>query len=180
LAEPFKIAVIMTGGTIAKTYDPRKAALRNVDPVIKRLIRSLRLEDAKVSFKELMRKDSLDLDQDDRTRIVETARAATKRNNAVTIIHGTDTLSATGAALLAAMPAPTVPIILTGAMVPFVVEGSDGVQNVTEALFACRLLAPGIYAVFHGRALSFPGVVKDRDALTFVLSSDGLIAESKP
>jgi L-asparaginase len=177
-AEPFKIAVIMTGGTIAKTYDPRKAVLRNVDPVIKRLIRSLRLEGAKVSFKELMRKDSLDLDQDDRARIVETVRAATKRNNAVVIVHGTDTLSATGAALLAAMPAPTLPIILTGAMAPFVVEGSDGLQNVTEALFACRLLAPGVYAVFHGRALAFPGVVKDRDALTFVLSSDASIARS--
>ena len=77
-AEPFKIAVIMTGGTIAKTYDPRKAVLRNVDPVIKRLVRSLRLEDTKVSFKELMRKDSLDLDQDDRARIVETARRPRK------------------------------------------------------------------------------------------------------
>src|SRR5215469_10622641 len=170
-AEPFKIVVIMTGGTIAKTYDPRKAVLRNVDPVIKRLIRSLRLEDMKVSFRELMRKDSLDLDHDDRARIIETARSAAKRSDAVVIIHGTDTLSATGEALIAAMPAPTVPIILTGAMVPFVVEGSDGLQNVTESLFACRLLAPGIYAVFHGRALSFPGVVKDRDALTFVRTS---------
>jgi len=178
LAEPFKIAVIMTGGTIAKTYDPRKAVLRNVDPVVKRLIRSLRLEGAKVSFKELMRKDSLDLDQDDRTRIVQTVQAATKRNNAVMIVHGTDTLSATGSALLAAMPVPMVPIILTGAMTPFVVEGSDGLQNVTEALFACRLLAPGIYAVFHGRALAFPGVVKDRDALTFVPSTDASTAES--
>jgi L-asparaginase len=94
------------------------------------------------------------------------------------IIHGTDTLSATGAALLAAMPAPTVPMILTGAMIPFVVEGSDGLQNVTEALFACRLLVPGIHAVFHGRALSFPGVIKDRDALTFIVSLDAAIAES--
>jgi len=95
-------------------------------------------------------------------------------------IHGADTLSATGEALLAAMAAPTVPIILTGAMAPFVVEGSDGLQNVTEALFACRLLAPGIYAVFHGRALAFPRVIKDRDALTFVPSPNALIGESKP
>ncbi|HKF74195.1 MAG TPA: asparaginase domain-containing protein [Stellaceae bacterium] len=175
--ESFKIAVIMTGGTIAKTYDPRKAVLRNVDPVIKRLIRGLRLVDAKVSFKELMRKDSLDLDRDDRTRIIETARSAMRRNHAVVIIHGTDTLSVTGEALLAAMPTPRVPIVLTGAMVPFVVEGSDGLQNVTEALFACRLLAPGIYAVFHGRALAFPSVVKDRETLTFVRTS-GSISES--
>jgi L-asparaginase len=169
----------MTGGTIAKTYDPHKAALRNVDPVVKRLIRSLRLVDTKVSFKELMQKDSLDLDDDDRARIIKTARSAMKRNHALVIVHGTDTLSKTGEALLAALPTPTVPIVLTGAMVPFVVEGSDGLQNVIEALFACRLLAPGIYAAFHGRALAFPGVVKDRDALTFVKTS-GSNPESTP
>jgi L-asparaginase len=180
LADPFKIAVIMTGGTIAKTYDPRKALLRNVDPVIKRLIRSLRLEDTKVSFKELMRKDSLDLDHDDRGRIIEVVRSAMRRTNAVVIIHGTDTLSTTGEALLAAMPTPTVPIVLTGAMVPFVIEGSDGPQNVTEALFACRLLSPGIYVVFHGRALAFPGVVKDRDTLTFVRALGSSISKSRP
>jgi L-asparaginase len=177
-AELLKIAVIMTGGTIAKTYDQRKAVLRNIDPVVKRLVRSLRLECAKLSFKELMEKDSLDLDSQDRARIVETVRSATRRNGAVVVIHGTDTLSDTGEALFAAMPTPAVPIMLTGAMIPFVVEGSDGLQNVTEALFACRLLPPGIYAVFHGRALSFPGVVKDRDTLTFVRSAGALISES--
>lgn len=52
-------------------------------------------------------------------------------------------------------------------MIPYVVRGTDGLQNVTEALFACRLLPPGVYAVFHGRALAFPGVVKDHGALTF-------------
>jgi len=169
---PFRIAVITTGGTIAKTYDQRKAVLRNADPVVKRLVRSLRLEETKVSFKELMQKDSLDLSPHDRARIVETVRSTARRSNAVVVIHGTDTLSETGEALLAAMPAPAVPIVLTGAMVPFVVAGSDGLQNVTEALFACRLLAPGIYAVFHGRALSFPGVVKDRETLTFVRCPD--------
>jgi L-asparaginase len=177
---PFKIAIIMTGGTIAKTYDQRKAVLRNADPVVKRLVRSLCLEETKVSFKELMQKDSLDLSPEDRARIVGTVRSAARRSGAVVVIHGTDTLSDTGEALLAAMPAPAVPIVLTGAMVPFVVAGSDGVQNVTEALFACRLLAPGIYAVFHGRALSFPGVVKDHNALTFIRRPDASIPEGRP
>jgi hypothetical protein len=40
-----------------------------------------------------------------------------------------------------------------------------------------RLLAPGIYAVFRGRALSLPGVVKDRAAPTFVRSPDAAIPE---
>jgi L-asparaginase len=127
-----------------------------------------------------MHKDSLDLGRQDRARIVEAVRSRTRRNGAVLVVHGTDTLADTGQALLAAIPVPAVPIVLTGAMVPFVVDGSDGLQNVTEALFACRLLAPGIYAVFHGRALSFPGVVKDRHALTFVRRPDATIAERRP
>jgi hypothetical protein len=45
---------------------------------------------------------------------------------------------------------------------------SDGVQNLTEALFATGVLRPGVWCVFHGRALPFPGVVKDRSRGTFV------------
>jgi L-asparaginase len=167
-ASPFKIAVITTGGTIAKTYDQRQAVLRNVEPIVVRLVRSLRLEGAQVSFQNLMHKDSLELNDDDRARIVKAVLAVARKNDAVVVVHGTDTLARTGEALLARAPTPPVPIILTGAMVPFVVHGSDGLQNVTEALFACRLLPPGVYAVFHGCAHAFPGVVKDRDALTFV------------
>jgi L-asparaginase len=179
-ADAFRIAVVMTGGTIAKTYDQWSAAMRNAETVVEHLVRSLRLPDTKVSFRDLMRKDSLDLDKDDRTRIVKTVMTAARRNHAVVVIHGTDTLAETGEVLLAAMPAPPVPIILTGAMVPFVVEGSDGLQNVTEALFACKVLAPGVYAVFHGRVLAFPGVVKDRDTLTFVRVPRPLVPKGAP
>jgi L-asparaginase len=179
-ADAFRIAVVMTGGTIAKTYDQRSAAMRNADTVVEHLIRSLRLQNTRVSFRDLMRKDSLDLDQDDRTRIVKTVMSAARRNHAVVVIHGTDTLADTGEVLLAATPAPPVPIVLTGAMVPFVVEGSDGLQNVTEALFACKVLTPGVYAVFHGRVLAFPGVVKDRDALTFVRVPSPLVPKDAP
>jgi L-asparaginase/Glu-tRNA(Gln) amidotransferase subunit D len=91
------------------------------------------------------------------------------------VVRGTDTRSDT----IAAAPAPDVPIVLTGAAVPFVAEGSDRHQNATEALFGCRLPAPGVYAVFHGRALAVPSVVTDRDALTFIRNLGGSISESK-
>lgn len=166
--ETFEITIIMTGRTIAKTYDQRQAAMRNAETVVERLVGSLRLVGTNIVFSDLMRKDSLDLDDGDRSLIVEAARAAARKSDAVIVIHGTDTLSQTGEALFAAIPKPAIPIILTGAMVPSVVGGSDGLQNVTEALFACKLLAPAIYSVFHGRALTFPGIKKDRDAMTLV------------
>ena len=63
---------------------------------------------------------------------------------------------------------PRVPVVLTGAMRPFEMERSDAFQNLTEAIFATGVLSPGVYCVAHGRALAFPGVVKDREGGRFV------------
>jgi len=59
-------------------------------------------------------------------------------------------------------------VILTGAMRPYEFRDTDAIQNVTEALLAARLLESGVYVVMHNRVLRFPGVTKDRQALTFV------------
>jgi len=59
-------------------------------------------------------------------------------------------------------------VILTGAMRPYEFRDTDAIQNVTEALLAARLLEGGVYVVMHNRVLRFPGVTKDREALTFV------------
>ncbi len=58
-------------------------------------------------------------------------------------------------------------MILTGAMRPYEFRDSDALQNVTEALFAARIVKAGVYVVMHNRALEFPGVEKDRRTLTF-------------
>lgn len=165
---PFKITVVTTGGTISKTYDPHDAVMRNVEPVEARIIRSLRLAGTTVKLRAVMNKDSLEMTNADRATIVRAVKLSASRNDAVVVIHGTDTMTQTTDAVLAEIPQPRVPIIFTGAMVPHTVEGSDGQQNVTEALFACRLLPPGVYIAFHGRALRCPGIIKDREALTFV------------
>ena len=41
-------------------------------------------------------------------------------------------------------------------------------SHLTEAIFATGVLPPGVYCVAHGRALAFPGVVKDREGGRFV------------
>ena len=53
-------------------------------------------------------------------------------------------------------------------MRPYEMKRSDAMQNLTEAIFAAGVLPPGVYVVAHGRALAFPGVVKDIDRGTFV------------
>jgi len=163
----FRISVILTGGTISKTYDPHTAVMRNQEPIAKRLIQSLRLNGAKVKLRELLDKDSLELTDEDRETIVETVALAARRNDAVIVVHGTDTMARTADLLAERLVDLEVPVMLTGAMTPAVVDGSDGRQNLTEALFAGRLLGPGVYIVFHGQALRCPGVEKDQEHLTF-------------
>ena len=163
-----KIAIIATGGTIAKTYDEADGSLKNRRPVIETLVQALRLPDLTIDYHDLMQKDSLELTDADRQRILAAVQELAPQRDAILVIHGTDTLELTGELLCRTIPEPEVPILLTGAMRPYEFRDSDAQQNVTEALLAATLAAPGVYAVMHGRVLRFPGVVKDRKALTFV------------
>ena len=168
------LTLITTGGTIEKTYDERTGSLENQRSLVRLMLGRLRLEDTSVSIVELMSKDSLHMTDDDRTRIVEAVHTAGAAANlgtdcvGIIILHGTDTLHLTGEALHKAYPSPRIPVVLTGAMRPYEMKRSDAMQNLTEAVFAAGTLAPGVYAVAHGRALRFPGVTKNRDRGTFV------------
>ncbi|MEO1008121.1 MAG: asparaginase domain-containing protein [Planctomycetota bacterium] len=168
-----RIAVLTTGGTIEKTYDEFTGELANHRSIVRRMLRRLRLADAEVQVRELMSKDSLDLTEADRDSIVQaTGEALANRPTGVVILHGTDTLADTGRRLHDELPRPAAPIVLTGAMRPFAMQRSDGLQNLTEALFAAAVLEPGVWCVFHGQALRFPGVAKDRTRGTFVPTGD--------
>jgi L-asparaginase len=157
------ITLITTGGTIEKTYDEASGQLVNRGSLLRRMLRRLRLEERSVRIIELMSKDSLFMTDDDRARVVEAVRLAAAADTAgIVILHGTDTLCITGDRLHKEI-APKLPIVLTGAMRPYEMTRSDALQNLTEAIFAAGTLGPGVYCVAHGRALKFPGVVKDRD-----------------
>jgi L-asparaginase len=165
------ITLITTGGTIEKTYDEQTGSLHNRRSVVRRMLRRLRLEDTSVSIIELMTKDSLLMTDDDRARIAGAAIAAGvtsagTRCSGVVILHGTDTLCDTGELLHATLK-PLVPIVLTGAMRPYEMIRTDALQNLTEAIFATGVLPAGVYAAAHGRALAFPGIIKDRERGTF-------------
>jgi L-asparaginase len=53
-------------------------------------------------------------------------------------------------------------------MRPWELRSTDALQNLTEALVAVQILPPGVYVAMHNQVLKCPGVVKDRDAGTFV------------
>ncbi len=168
-----RVTIITTGGTIEKTYDERTGELENRRSILGRMLRRVRLADCDIEVVELMSKDSLLMTADDRERILKAVKDACadsgggRSADGVVILHGTDTLGETGELLCASIGSPRVAIALTGAFRPFEMRLSDALQNLTEAILSVGILEPGVYCVLHGRALEFPGVVKDRDAGTF-------------
>lgn len=161
-----RIHLLATGGTIEKIYSERKGSVENVESKIEAYLGGLRLPDARVDVTRLMNKDSLEMTDADRAHVLEAVRE--RLDAPVVITHGTDTMIETGLYLKHALGALEHPIILTGAMTPLGFESSDGLQNLTESLFAARVLAPGIYVVMHNQAFPVDQVRKDRDAARFV------------
>jgi L-asparaginase len=163
-----RLTILTTGGTIDKTYDELQGSLRNQNSILDVILDELRTPDLFIRHVDVMHKDSLDMTAEDRRIIAKAVRDAVKNSDAVIILHGTDTLEETGDLLCREIGDLEVPVILTGAMRPYEFRDTDAVQNVTEALLAARLLEGGVYVVMHNRVLRFPGVTKDRQALTFV------------
>jgi L-asparaginase len=170
-----RVHLLTTGGTIEKRYIEQAGSMENTDPQIRRCLALLRLPTTSVTVEELMNKDSLVMTEADRSLIAERVLVSAAQNIPVLITHGTDTVVETGnvvaEALRTVLPGNTVPVICTGAMTPFGIEGSDALQNLTEALLATRLMPAGVYLSFHGEVFPIATVKKDREHSRFVRSA---------
>jgi L-asparaginase len=162
-----RIALISTGGTIEKTYDELSGVLANKVSVLDVMLASLELRGTSVQRMQLMNKDSLEMTHEDHTLIAVTAMRMAESLDGVVVVHGTDRLAVSGERVHE-LGVPKTPIVFTGAMRPYELRSTDALQNLTEALLAVQLLAPGVYVAMHNRVLQFPGVVKDPQRGTFV------------
>ncbi len=167
-ANPRRIAILSTGGTIEKTYNASDGTLANQRSVLEIMLASLDLYGVVVDRFPVMNKDSLEMTDADHERIAEAAGELSATHAGIIITHGTDRLQFTGERLVQRLgKRPHVPIILTGAMRPYELRNTDAMQNLTEALLAIQIVEPGVYVVMHNRVLQFPGVVKDPQRLQF-------------
>jgi L-asparaginase len=162
------VQVITTGGTIEKAYSEQSGAVLNTTSKIEQYLKLLRLPDLEVHVTPLMNKDSLEMSDEDRAELVAKVGKLLRLNQPIVVTHGTDTMVESGLAIERAFPSPPFPIILTGAMSPLGFEKSDGLQNLTESLFAARVLLPGVFIVIHGQVFPVAHVRKDRERGTFV------------
>ncbi len=167
-----RIALVSTGGTVEKTYDELEGVLHNAYSVLDVMLASLSLEGVEIVRVPLLNKDSIEMVDADHTLIARTAEAMSQTHDGVVILHGTDRLARTGEQIVETCEEPKVPIVLTGAIRPYMMRNTDGLQNLTEALLAVQVLEPGVYCAMHNRVLRFPGVVKDHARGTFRRADD--------
>lgn len=172
------IYILTTGGTIEKTYSERTGTVANVDNKIQRYLDLLRLPDCEIFLVPLLNKDSLEMTDQDRELVLGTVKGLLVEKAPIVITHGTDTMVETGLCLKRGLPNLRVPIVFTGAMTPLGFEKSDGLQNLTESLFALRLLPPGVWVVMHNRAYPVDRVRKDHRRSRFVWSEPSAISET--
>ncbi|MHC5003011.1 MAG: asparaginase domain-containing protein [Planctomycetota bacterium] len=165
-----RVALISTGGTIEKTYDELEQVLTNKVSTLDVMLASLQLRGVELTRVHLMNKDSLEMTEADHELIASTAIEMAHNHEGVVIVHGTDRLTTTGDRIVEIAGTPASPIVLTGAMRPYELRSSDATQNLTEALLAVQLLAPGVYVIMHNSVLQFPGVEKDARLGTFIRS----------
>jgi len=156
-----ELLIITTGGTIDKTYFDAKSDYQVGDSEIGRV-----LEQFSAAFRwhiiPLMRKDSLEINDNDRQLIRDTI--ANQRQQHVLITHGTDTMVDT-ARVIKDLKDRT--IVLTGALNPARFVGSDAVFNIGCALGAVQSKPAGVYIAMNGRIWDPDEVRKNRSQNRF-------------
>ncbi|MDB5991717.1 MAG: asparaginase family protein [Herbaspirillum sp.] len=101
----------------------------------------------------------------DRRRVLASCEHATPDVRAIVIVHGTDTMRETGEVLGRANLLKT--IVLTGAMIPYAIDGSDAQFNLGFACGVAQVLPPGVYVAMNGQVFDWDKVRKNRSAGVF-------------
>ncbi|MDX1634787.1 MAG: asparaginase domain-containing protein [Marinobacter sp.] len=155
------IQIFTTGGTIDKVYHDANSEFAIGDSLLPELLTDANIHQGYV-IAGLMRKDSLELTDEDRANIRQAVADCT--HDRILITHGTDTMPDT-ARQLQDVTGKTV--VLTGAMQPARMRRSDALFNIGFAWAALQLLPAGIYLVMNGEIFEAGKVRKNLKAQRF-------------
>lgn len=128
-----KIVVLTTGGTIAHRSKKDGVAAMDFDP--RGLIASIGLPDVDLEFRSIFRKGSMDIVPNDWVVLAEAvAQAVALPPRGVVVLHGTDTMHYTASALAFMLRDLSVPVVMTGSMIPGGDSDSDAIPNLRDAI----------------------------------------------
>jgi L-asparaginase len=156
-----KLRIFTTGGTIDKIYFDAKSEYEVGEPQIGEILREMGVG-FPFEMTSLMRKDSLDITDEDRQAIRKAVAGDPAER--VIITHGTDTMTETAKALQG-IGGKTV--VLTGSLNPARFRGSDAIFNIGGAVAAAQTLPAGVYIFMNGRVFDALKVRKNRDKNRF-------------
>jgi L-asparaginase len=156
-----KLRIFTTGGTIDKIYFDAKSEYEVGEPQIGEILREMGVG-FPFEMTSLMRKDSLDITDEDRQAIRKAVAADPAERLIIT--HGTDTMTETAKALHG-IAGKTV--VLTGSLNPARFRGSDAIFNIGGAVAAAQTLPAGVYIFMNGRVFDALKVRKNRDKNRF-------------
>jgi L-asparaginase len=162
-----KLLVLYTGGTIGM-----QAGANGLTPAggFEARLRARQAEEGRQLptwiYRELLPPiDSANMNQHNWLAMVAAIRAGIEQDgcDAVLLLHGTDTLAYSAAALSFLLLGLPVPVLLTGSMLPAGAEGSDAWSNLFGAMQALHSgLEAGVRLYFNGKLLHGARVSKLR------------------
>lgn len=160
------VHIFTTGGTIDKVYFDALSEYHIGDSVIPGIFSDANVT-CEYAITELMRKDSLEITDQDRQQFLDSI--AGSECDRVLLTHGTDTMAQTAAMLQeqVANQLQGKTVVLTGAMQPASLRVTDSVFNVGFALAAVQSLPAGIYIAMNGQIFNAGNVQKNRAAGRF-------------
>jgi L-asparaginase len=154
--------ILNTGGTFNKRYDPITGELYvpKDDKAIEEIAKQLAIF---ISVQGVLYKDSLEMDNHDRSVLAKTVAASDEK--IIIVVHGTDTMDLS-AAYVASLALDKV-IVFTGAMVPFSIDRVEATANLSMAIGYAQNASQGVHVVMQGIMESFERVKKNKSAGKF-------------
>ncbi len=141
------VEILCCGGTIDKIYFDAKSSYQIGDPAAAEILTRARV--ALPPITSIIKKDSLEMDDEDRATVVKAVRESAASR--LIICHGTDTMTKTAQVLDVAALEKTV--VFVGAFLPAVFRDSDADFNLGFALAAATTLPAGAYIAMNGKIL---------------------------
>lgn len=152
------MVILNTGGTFNKRYDPIAGEL--FVPADNWAVETVcRVLATSIDIRGVIYKDSLEMDDADRALLCDVIRQSAQKR--IVVVHGTDTMGLSAAAVAAAGLDKTV--VFTGAMVPFSIDPIEATANLAMAMGYAQSTSGGVSIVMQGVMGPYDRVKKNRE-----------------
>lgn len=153
-----RVLIIGVGGTIASVVtEGGLAPGMDVAEILKKALGGSLPAGIEVKICDLMKVDSSLMLPEDWVSIATTIYRNYQNYDSFLILHGTDTMAYTAAALAFSLRGLGKPVVLTGSMKTLEESGTDVPKNLWDSLVfsreAPKLGLSGVYIVFHGKVI---------------------------